>query len=263
MSAVTGAGQPLGILNSAALITVDKDTSPAQPTGISLTNMATMIGRLAPGSFANSTWLVHPTAMAQLVVLQSISAPFQSPIVLHADGTLTAFTRPVVVTEACSPLDDVGDIILADLSQYVIGLRRDVRIEIAREAYFATDEIGFRLTIRTDGQPAASSATTLRDGVSTTFAIRRGGSTLNTGSGFRQPCRPSWLPAARSRSRAGAGGLDAPSPSDMGRGRCEFPFHCTPKREFHMCSACPGGSSAVAIGPTAPHSGHSTVARST
>ena len=111
--------------------------------------MATMIGRLAPGSFANSTWLVHPTAMAQLfVVLQSISAPFQSPIVLHADGTLTAFTRPVVVTEACSPLDDVGDIILADLSQYVIGLRRDVRvIEIAREAYFATDEIGFRLTI--------------------------------------------------------------------------------------------------------------------
>ena len=57
--------------------------------------------------------------------------------------------------------------ILADLTQYVIGLRRDASLEIARETYFSTDEIGFKMRLRLDGQPLAGRGEKLRDGTNT------------------------------------------------------------------------------------------------
>jgi len=58
-------------------------------------------------------------------------------------------------------------VILADLSQYAIGIRRDITIERSNDVYFASDEIGFRMRLRLDGQALASSATKLRDGTNT------------------------------------------------------------------------------------------------
>ena len=54
--------------------------------------------------------------------------------------------RPVVVTDAASTLSSAGDIIVADLTQYGIGMRREITMEMSRGAYFASDEIGFKLT---------------------------------------------------------------------------------------------------------------------
>jgi len=71
------------------------------------------------------------------------------------------------VTDACNVLSAAGDIALCDLSQYAVGLRRDASIEIARDTYFASDEIGFKLRLRLDGQPLAGAATKLRDGTNT------------------------------------------------------------------------------------------------
>jgi HK97 family phage major capsid protein len=65
-------------------------------------------------------------------------------------------------------------VIFCDLDDYAIGLRHDVAILMSRDAHFTTDELGFRLTLRLDGQPLASAPTKLRDGTNTVspFVVR-------------------------------------------------------------------------------------------
>jgi HK97 family phage major capsid protein len=171
----TGVGQPLGILNSPALITVAKESGQAANT-IFVQNLAKMMGKLSPGSYKRAVWLCHPTCVATLlqmtVVVMNVAQTENvggstAGLVTQTDGVLRIAGKEVIVTEACSAFSSAGDVILADLSQYAIGLRRDIAIERSRDVYFTTDEIGFRMRLRLDGQPLAASATKLRDGTNT------------------------------------------------------------------------------------------------
>jgi len=172
----TGAGQPMGLLNAPTLVTVSKEGSQAADT-IYLQNLAKMVGRLAPASYAQSIWMVHPTCVPQLYLMsytvknvagtENVGGTAAQAITVGADGSLAIFGRPVVVSEACSPVGDLGDIMLADLSKYLVGLRADATIKKDESRYFDSDEIAFRLTLRVDGQPQDAAATTLRDGTNT------------------------------------------------------------------------------------------------
>lgn len=172
----TGAGQPLGIVNAPAKIEVAKEGSQSANT-LMLPNLSKMLARLTPASYASAMWLVHPTVIPSLltltVVVQNVAGTgnvgggHAAAVVQAPDGTLRIFGRPVAVIDACSAFSSAGDVILADLSQYAIGLRRDVRIEMSRDAYFASDELGFKLTLRLDGQPLASAPRKLCDGTNT------------------------------------------------------------------------------------------------
>jgi HK97 family phage major capsid protein len=172
----TGAGLPLGILNSPALITVAKESGQAAAT-LFLQNLAKMLAKLTPASYKRSTWLVHPTVLPSLlqltVVVQNVAGTenvgggLAAAVVQGADGQLRIYGRPAAVTDACSVFSSAGDVVLADLTQYAIGMRRDARVEVSSDRYFETDEIGFKLTLRLDGQPLASAATKLRDGTNT------------------------------------------------------------------------------------------------
>lgn len=172
----TGSGQPLGILNAPCLITVTEESN--QPANsVWLENLAKMVARLTPASFKRCVWLVHPTVIPKLLTLtvvvtnvagtENVGGGPASAVVQQSDGSLTIYGRPVLVTDACSALSTAGDIILADLTQYGVGMRRDITIEMSRDVYFTTDELGFKLTLRLDGQPLASAATKLRDGTNT------------------------------------------------------------------------------------------------
>lgn len=61
----TGAGQPLGLLNSAAAIVVPKDTGQT-PATIPVTNVVNMLSRLPAPSRQRATWIVNEDAMGQL-----------------------------------------------------------------------------------------------------------------------------------------------------------------------------------------------------
>jgi HK97 family phage major capsid protein len=136
-----------------------------------------MLARLTPASYSRSVWLVHPTVLPSLLDLtvvvknvagtENVGGGHAAAVVQGADGQLRIYGRPVLVTDAASAFSSAGDVILADLSQYAIGLRRDATIEQSRDAYFASDEIGFKLRLRLDGQPMAATATKLRDGTNT------------------------------------------------------------------------------------------------
>jgi len=172
----TGAGQPLGILNAPCLITVNKLSGQAANT-IMFQNLSDMVGRLAPSSFGNSVWMVHPTAVPKLFTMaytttniagtENVSGVAAAAVTQDAAGNLRIFGRPVFITDSCSALSAAGDVILADLSRYVVGLRADATMIRDNSVYFGSDEIAFRLTLRLDGQPQDAAAMKLRDGTNT------------------------------------------------------------------------------------------------
>lgn len=104
----TGLGQPLGVLNAAALVTVAADAGQTAGT-ITAKNIGRMIGRLAPGGFERSFWVVHSSAFAEIA---NLSPLFSGPAPGAPWGYLAG--RPIVVSEAAKALGSVGDIILID-----------------------------------------------------------------------------------------------------------------------------------------------------
>jgi HK97 family phage major capsid protein len=53
---------------------------------------------------------------------------------------------------------------LCDFSQYVVGLRGQMRLDTSIHVHFSTDELLARLIERHDGMPLWSEALTLQDG---------------------------------------------------------------------------------------------------
>jgi len=164
----TGAGEPLGILNAPCLVTVAKETGQA-PGTIMYENLTKMMSRMFAGSFNNSVWICHQTAIPQLMQLSIAVGVGGSaiPVMSEKDGSFTILTRPVIFTEKTETLGVKGDIIFADLSQYVVGLRQGMRFDTSIHPGFITDEIYARLIERHDGQPLWDKALTLEDGSTT------------------------------------------------------------------------------------------------
>jgi HK97 family phage major capsid protein len=85
----------------------------------------------------------------------------------ESDGQFKMLTRPVIFTEKTEPLGRVGDVLLADFSQYVVGLRQGMRFDTSIHAGFSTNEMLARLIERHDDQPLWDTALTLEDGSTT------------------------------------------------------------------------------------------------
>jgi len=164
----SGAGQPLGILNASCLIAVAKEAGQAADT-IVYTNLVKMMSRLYAGSFDNSVWIAHQSTIPQLLELSIAVGTGGSfiPVMSESNGQFKILTRPVIFTEKTEPLGDQGDIVLADLSQYVVGLRKGMSFDTSQHVYFTTDELAARLIERHDGQPLWDEALTLEDGSTT------------------------------------------------------------------------------------------------
>jgi HK97 family phage major capsid protein len=65
----------------------------------------------------------------------------------------TLLGRPIYFTEKCKALGTAGDIILADLSYYLIGDRQKLTMATSQHVRFTTDETAWRFVERVDGQP--------------------------------------------------------------------------------------------------------------
>lgn len=163
----TGAGEPAGILNSSCLITVDAEAG--QSTGIIYENLTNMVSRMFTGSFGNSVWIAHQSTIPSLLTLSlSIGTGGAAiPALSETNGKYTLLTRPVIFSEKTEPLNSVGDILLADLSQYAIGLREGMRFDTSQHVYFSTDLLAARILERHDGMSLWSEALTLEDGSTT------------------------------------------------------------------------------------------------
>ena len=164
----TGAGEPLGILNAGCTIEVAKESGQNANT-IVYENLVNMLSRLHPACFNNATWICQVSVIPQLLQLSMAVGTGGSavPVLSESNGKWKILTRPVVFTEKTEKLGDKGDIILADLSQYVVGLRGEMRFDQSIHVHFTTDELLARLIERHDGQPLWDAPLTLEDGTNT------------------------------------------------------------------------------------------------
>ncbi len=161
----TGAGMPLGILNSGCVITQDKEVGQAAATLV-LENIVKMWSRMIASSRKNAAWLISQNVEPQLYTLSMAVGTGGGPVFLPGGGLSgspysTLFGRPVIPIEQCQTLGTEGDIILADFSQYQLvdkvgGMQSDVSIHVR----FIYDETAFRFVLRVEGQPMWESAIT-------------------------------------------------------------------------------------------------------
>lgn len=172
----SGAGQPLGILNAPAKVTVNKEAGQATGT-VTYPNIVKMWGRCLGDWRKNAVWLINQDVEQQLQQMSlggsSVAFPaYMPPGGLSGSPYATLMGRPVIVTEACKGLTTEGDIILTDPKQYVSVVRTSgVSQEVSIHLWFDQDIVAFKFTLRMGGQPWWNSAITRLNGANTLSSI--------------------------------------------------------------------------------------------
>ena len=152
-----GAGMPLGIMKSPSLITIPKQNGQAAQTVVK-ENIDNMWSRCWARSMKNAVWFINQDTLPQLMAMnQSVGTGGQvvylPPGGLSATPYSTLYGREVVWTEYNATLGTTGDILLADLSQYMLVDKNGVQAATSMHVAFLTDEMVFRITYRVDGKP--------------------------------------------------------------------------------------------------------------
>lgn len=169
----TGAGKPLGLLNSASLVTVAAEGSQAAST-ILHQNISKMWARLHPNARRDAIWLhnvdIEPEldnlflAVTNVAGTENVGGLSQ---MLYQQGQRTLKGRPLVPCEFCSTLGTVGDLILWSPSGYLAGIRAGIESEMSIHIRFDYAETAFRFMYEVDGQPWLASALTPYQGSNT------------------------------------------------------------------------------------------------
>ena len=163
----SGAGQPLGILESPALITVAAETGQLAST-IVYENIIKMYTRLDPRSESSAIWAISKSIMPQLMTMGITVGVGGSPVWQPPNGAAgrpysTLLGIPIVPIRNCSALGTVGDIILFDPNAYLWATKGGPQMATSIHVQFTTDQTVIRLVYRCDGQPAWNSTLTPKD----------------------------------------------------------------------------------------------------
>ena len=82
--------------------------------------------------------------------------PWKSPMALLEAPLSVMFSRVsllfVPVTEKCPALGTKGDLILCDLTQYAVGIRKEIALDRSIAPGWLEDLTDFRAIVRADGQ---------------------------------------------------------------------------------------------------------------
>jgi HK97 family phage major capsid protein len=166
-----GAGKPLGIANSGALVTQDKVSGQTATTFVA-GNVADMYGRMWARSRANAVWFINQDVEPQLWTMTLDAGTAGFPVYLPPGGYSAApygtlYGRPVVPIEQAQTLGTAGDVQLLDLSQYLLARKGGVKQDWSMHVRFLYAEQTFRIMLRVDGQPLWQSALTPFKGTNT------------------------------------------------------------------------------------------------
>jgi HK97 family phage major capsid protein len=152
----TGAGQPLGILNSPALISVAKETGQGAATIIT-ENTTKMLQRFyAKGG---GVWLVNRDCLTQLITMSVAVGTGGGPIFIPGNSAAnrpndTLWGYPILYFDHCSTLGTEGDILLVNPSQYWLATKAGMespRFESSIHLYFDYNEEAFAWLYFADG----------------------------------------------------------------------------------------------------------------
>jgi len=152
-----GAAKPLGILNAPCLVTVTAETGQGASTIVAENIIKMWASRFGPNT-GNYVWLINQNIEPQLYTMALAVGTGGVAVYMPAGGLSGVpygqlFGKPVIPCEQAASLGTAGDIILADLSQYVMIDKGSMQSASSIHVNFATDQTAFRFVYRCDGQP--------------------------------------------------------------------------------------------------------------
>lgn len=175
-----GAGAPLGILAAGCTVSQAAEGSQVADTIHGL-NLVKMWARMPAAWRSTAVWLTHPDAEAQLMTAGLQIGPaaagsatggqlvWMPPGGVSGSPFASLFGRPIIPTQSCQALGDVGDIIFAALPQYAAVLKSGgIKSDSSIHLFFDYNITAFRFTFRMGGQPWWSAAISAKNG-STTY----------------------------------------------------------------------------------------------
>jgi HK97 family phage major capsid protein len=174
-----GVGKPLGAFASNAVVSIAKESSQVAATVVQA-NVSKMFGRLTASSRAKAVWHINQDVEPMLDTLSLLiknvagtenvggSALYMPPGGL-ADAPYGRLKgRQVIPLEFCETLGTVGDIVLADWSQYLLVTKGQTKRDMSMHVRFLTDESVLKFVFRAGGQPMWDAPITPLKGSNTT-----------------------------------------------------------------------------------------------
>lgn len=152
-----GNGKPLGIQNSGALVVVAKEGSQPADT-IVYENIVKMWARMPSKRSMRAIWYVTQQAMEQLPLMKIDVGTGGGPVFIPAGGVsaapyATLMGRPIVSIEQAATLGNLGDITLADMSDYITITKGGLKTASSIHVDFDKDKTSFRFIRRVNGAP--------------------------------------------------------------------------------------------------------------
>lgn len=159
-----GVGKPLGVIGHASVVGISKQTGQAAAT-IVKQNIDKMWARCHASYRRNAVWFINQDCEPQLEELAAEVGTGGMPVYLPPGGISETPNarlkgRPVVPIEYCATLGTSGDIVLANLSAYRVGIRGGVDQAESMHLKFDYAQTAFRFIFEADGQPMLHSAIT-------------------------------------------------------------------------------------------------------
>ena len=189
----TGAGQPAGIFNSAAFLSLSPGSTASIVTGADVEAMwarfwhpglknsiasqssSNLTAGQAAGNVPAAAWFIDQSVIPQLFSMQVGSGAGPAVILLyHPPGANPLYGPygellglPVIPTEHNAVLGTVGDIVLADMSQVLLADKGAVEVAQSMHVRFVQGEQAFRFTYRVDAQTTWKKPLTPKNGGNT------------------------------------------------------------------------------------------------
>ena len=166
-----GAGQPMGVMKSGALISVAKKSGQSAATIVS-ENIIKMNARLHPKARAGAKWYMNTDLMEQLPLMvinvgTGGTVTYMPAGGLSGAGYATLMGLPIQFTECCQALGTKGDVLLGNLKGYATALFGGVQSAMSIHVRFLYNETAFRFLFDVDGQTWENSALTPLHGTNT------------------------------------------------------------------------------------------------
>ena len=153
-----GVNQPVGILNSSALIasTTTADNVFAYADALKMLSRFKAVG-------GQPVWLIHPSIWPDIGVFEvgTGGAVYQANV--SATVGLPLLGYPILTSEHLPQANNSGDVILADLSAYALFNLGGMYVDFSEHAFFTTGQSAWRFGNRLDGKSLLQNVITLAD----------------------------------------------------------------------------------------------------
>lgn len=169
----SGVHEPIGIRQSGAKLL----TTITASTVFLVADACKMFADTMPGTESRLIWLMNPSLREPLPQMLSASGgdniwyPRNILSIKDSPEPWRLLGAPIFWTEHMASFGTDEDIALIDPFNYLVMSRQDIRVAVSTDSRFETDETGYKLTSRSDGQNWATSTLTLADGSTTVSPV--------------------------------------------------------------------------------------------